>query len=68
MKTYKMSLLDYAFFLTETRENPKHVGLLSIFSKPQDADKDYLKALYERWMAHGEVNEPFNLNRSPKSI
>jgi len=42
-----ISLLDYAMFLTETRESPRHVAGLSLFDPPQDGGKDFVARLVE---------------------
>ncbi len=40
-----ISILDYAMFLTETRESPRHVAGLSLFDPPQNGGKDFVARL-----------------------
>lgn len=61
MQIYPMSFMDYAFFLTETDENPKHVGLIALFRKPEDAPDNYLRDMVDEWLACNKVEPPFNL-------
>ena len=41
----KIPPLDLMFFLSETAENPKHVGALQIFELPPNAPQSYLNDL-----------------------
>ena len=41
-----MSLVDAAFLVPETRDQPMHVGILQLFTTPEGAGRDYLADLY----------------------
>jgi len=57
----KLSALDLAFFLAETRASPKHVAGLMLFSKPARARRDFGRLLTEELKRHDQPTEPFNL-------
>lgn len=42
-----ISILDYAMFLTETRESPRHVAGLSLFDPPADGGEDFILRMVE---------------------
>lgn len=56
----RLSFLDLVFFFTESQESPKHVGGLSIFSKPKGAGKNWVKEFYEGLAARENIQAPFN--------
>jgi diacylglycerol O-acyltransferase / wax synthase len=56
----RLSFLDLVFFITESQASPKHVGGLSIFSKPQGAGKNWVKDFYREWLSREEIAPPFN--------
>ncbi len=56
----RLSLLDLAFFLTESRESPKHVAGLQIFKKPAKAPANWVRKLYEEFASHDTPQPPFN--------
>ncbi len=51
--------MDLLFYLMETAENPKHVGAVQIYKKPEDAGEDYLRELV-RQLRDVPVMAPFN--------
>jgi WS/DGAT/MGAT family acyltransferase len=57
--TKKIPLLDLMFFLTETAENPKHVGAVQIFQMPANAPKTYMRDLVGA-LKDAPVTTPFN--------
>jgi len=59
--TRPLSLMDASFFVMETAVTPLHMGGASIFRLPEDAGKDYVRRLYERWSG-------FPVNRAPFSF
>ncbi len=56
----RLSFLDLVFFITESQASPKHVGGVSIFSKPPGAKKSWVKEFYEDWLSREDVKAPFN--------
>ncbi len=52
--------MDLLFYLTETAENPKHVGVVEIYQKPEDAGDNYMLELVKQ-LRQAPVEEPFNL-------
>ncbi|MEE4659668.1 MAG: wax ester/triacylglycerol synthase family O-acyltransferase [Halieaceae bacterium] len=56
----RLSLLDLAFFLTESRESPKHVAGLQIFRKPPRAAANWVRKLAEEYRSHDQPNAPFD--------
>ena len=54
-----LSVLDLAFFLTETKESPKHVAGLLIFQKPDDYAGDFVQDLKALFLEKQPVH-PFN--------
>ena len=59
MATKIIPPLDLMFFLTESPQNPKHVGAVQVFQLPDGAPADYLLNLVETFKA-APVVEPFN--------
>ncbi len=57
----KLSIMDLAFFLTETEASPKHVGGMMMFRKPANAGADFVKkAVMEYVGSEKDVRPPFN--------
>ena len=59
MAAKKIPLLDLMFFLTETAENPKHVGAVQIFKMPANAPTTYMRDLVGAFK-DAPVTAPFN--------
>lgn len=57
----KLTLLDLAFFATESEESPKHVAGLMRCVKPKGAPANYARALFDEMKGFEQVSEPFNL-------
>ena len=55
-----MNLQDSMFLLIEQRQQPMHVGGLSIYTPPKDAGPDYVENIYQAWRKHVSANKPFN--------
>ncbi|SDU39619.1 acyltransferase, WS/DGAT/MGAT [Pseudomonas pohangensis] len=55
-----MNLQDSMFLLIEQRQQPMHVGGLSIYTPPKDAGPDYAENLYQAWRKHLTAEKPFN--------
>ena len=53
-------LQDSMFLLLERRQQPMHVGGLSIYTPPKDAGPDYAENLYQTWRNHLTAEKPFN--------
>jgi WS/DGAT/MGAT family acyltransferase len=45
----RLNLLDAIFLLLETAESPKHVGVLLVFDRPEDAPPDFVADLVARF-------------------
>ncbi|WP_344931507.1 wax ester/triacylglycerol synthase family O-acyltransferase [Zhongshania borealis] len=57
----KLSIMDLAFFLTETDASPKHVGGLLMFRKPTKADAGYVEQVVAEYAGNiNEMRAPFN--------
>ena len=56
----RLSLLDLAFFLTESEESPKHVAGLMIFKKPANSSGRWVHNLAEEMARQDEPTRPFN--------
>ncbi|NMP30774.1 DUF1298 domain-containing protein [Thalassotalea sp. M1531] len=56
----RLSFLDWSFWLTETRNNPKHVAAFQVLKKPKSAKADYCKVLSEELKQHDKAYFPFN--------
>lgn len=59
MATMTIPPLDLMFFLTETPQNPKHVGAVQVFELPANAPANYLRDLVEEFK-RAPVVAPFN--------
>ena len=57
----KLTVLDLAFFLTETKESPKHVAGLMLCKKPAGSPANFARKLVEELKTHDQLTEPFNL-------
>ena len=57
----KLSVLDLAFFLTETESSPKHVAGLMLLAKPPGAPAGYARQLLADLKTFDRPAEPFNL-------
>jgi len=58
---YEMTLLDYFFFLVETEQSPKHIGMLMTLDKPEGSSDSFVHDMYERWLQTDTAVQPFNL-------
>lgn len=56
----RLPLFDAAWLLMESRERPMHVGGLQLFSRPADADDDWLQQVAAKAMAHDQPRPPFD--------
>ena len=56
----RLSLLDLAFFLTESEQSPKHVAGLMIFKKPANSSARWVHNLAEELAKHDKPVPPFN--------
>jgi WS/DGAT/MGAT family acyltransferase len=57
----KLSALDLAFFLAETKGSPKHVAGLMLCRKPAKAPRNFTRDLVRELKSYDEPTEPFNL-------
>jgi len=57
----RVSPVDMAWLLLESRDTPMHVGALMEFTRPADAPPDYLKLQLDRMRASRTLPEPWNL-------
>ena len=55
-----LSLLDLAFFISESDASPKHVAGLQICKKPARAKANFVKSLHEEYLGFTDVAPPFN--------
>lgn len=55
-----MNLQDSMFLLIEQRQQPMHVGGMSIYTPPKDAGPDYVENIYQSWRKYVSANKPFN--------
>lgn len=56
----RLSLLDLAFFIAESEASPKHVAGLHIHQIPKGGGAGFAKRLHEEFLAHTEVQPPFD--------
>lgn len=56
----RLSFLDWSFWLTETKHNPKHVAAFQILTKPEGASSDYCAELVKDAKKHNQAFFPFN--------
>ena len=52
-------MLDLMFFLTETRDNPRHVGALLVFERPKSSRTDFVGRVVDSFRRAVPV-APFN--------
>lgn len=57
----KLSLIDLAFLLVETKDSPKHVAGLMVLEPPARGRRGYAKRLYEEVRGFDRPREPFDL-------
>jgi hypothetical protein len=57
--TIPIPMLDLMFFLTETRENPRHVGALLVFERPKSSRSDFVGRVVDSFRRAVPV-APFN--------
>lgn len=53
--------LDKTFWITESKDNPKHVASLQLLQKPDDAGEHYLDDLVARLRTFSDAVPPFNM-------
>ncbi len=58
-----MAPTDLPFVVMEARERPMHVGGLQLFTSPPDADRDYLRGIYEAAIASEDELHPLLARR-----
>lgn len=56
----KLSFLDRSFWLTETKNNPKHVACLQFLTKPDNAPTNYCTELVKELKGHNQGFYPFD--------
>ncbi|MBD2859784.1 wax ester/triacylglycerol synthase family O-acyltransferase [Spongiibacter sp. KMU-158] len=57
----KLSIMDLAFFLTESDASPKHIGGLMMFRKPAKAPANFVQQAVEQYVGTADdVGAPFN--------
>ena len=57
----KLSIMDLAFFLTETEASPKHVGGMMMFRKPAKAGPDFVDSVVREYVgSNDDIRAPFN--------
>ena len=61
MSVVRVSPVDAAWLLLESRDTPMHVGGLMEFTRPPDAGPDYLKVQVDRMRAARALPQPWNL-------
>jgi len=57
--TIPIPMLDLMFFLTETRDNPRHVGALLVFERPRSSRTDFVGRVVDSFRKAVPV-APFN--------
>jgi diacylglycerol O-acyltransferase / wax synthase len=58
--TKKITFLDKTFWITESKNNPKHVASLQLLDMPDDAPSDYVEKLYQEMRQFDYAKPPFN--------
>ncbi|MCY7296837.1 wax ester/triacylglycerol synthase domain-containing protein [Alteromonas sp. a30] len=53
--------LDKTFWITESKDNPKHVASLQLLQKPDDAGESYIDELVTRLRTFSDAVPPFNM-------
>lgn len=57
----KLSLMDLAFFITETESSPKHVGGMMMFRKPAKAGADFVETAVREYVGgNDDIRAPFD--------
>ncbi|WP_183095939.1 WS/DGAT/MGAT family O-acyltransferase [Nocardioides stalactiti] len=57
-----------AFLLSESKNQPMHVGGLQLYEKPEDAGPDFVRELYEQAIASSEEVMPLFLKHPYRSV
>ena len=60
MSRSRLNPMDAAWVMTETRATPNHVGALLIFTLPEAAPRDYLRALMHEFRRDSGFSAPWN--------
>ncbi len=55
-----LSLMDLAFFISESDASPKHVAGVQICKKPAKAKPNFVKSIYDSYLTFTDVAAPFN--------
>ena len=55
-----IQFLDKTFWITESKDNPKHVASLQLLEMPDNAPEGYLDKLVEKLRSHNKAVAPFN--------
>lgn len=58
--TKKITFLDKSFWITESRDNPKHVASLQLLKKPENAGGGYVRDLYDEMRQFTTAASPIN--------
>lgn len=56
----RLSFLDLAFFITESKDSPKHVAGLFLFKRPARSKQTWVKDFFRELVSHEQVKPPFN--------
>ena len=56
-----ISFLDKTFWITESKDNPKHVASLQILEMPEGAAPDYVENLVLELRKFSTATSPFNM-------
>lgn len=56
----KLSPLDQIFLLVEKRQQPMHVGSLSLYTPPESADENYLSNMVAELKKFDQPTHPFD--------
>lgn len=56
----RLTLMDLAFFLTESEQSPKHVAGVLLFKKPKGSKADWVAKLAASFRKHTKPQAPFN--------
>jgi WS/DGAT/MGAT family acyltransferase len=63
-----MSALDASWLFVDSPRTPMHVGVMAIFSLPEDAGPDFLQQLFRHLRRPASFAPPFNLKLKPPRI
>ncbi|WP_232358591.1 wax ester/triacylglycerol synthase domain-containing protein [Paraneptunicella aestuarii] len=61
MMRKSISFLDMTFWITESKDNPKHVASLQLLEMPSDAGADYIDNLVVELRKFSQAVVPFNM-------